>query len=52
MRTMFWVVVCATAVLLVLNVPIGLLADKVGAARFLAVASVVFAWRAPSRTSP
>ncbi|MHC5705724.1 MFS transporter [Streptomyces tirandamycinicus] len=41
--TMFWVVVCATAVLLVLNVPIGLLADKVGAARFLAVASVVFA---------
>ncbi|MEE1736300.1 MFS transporter [Streptomyces sp. BE147] len=40
---MFWVVVCATAVLMVVNVPIGLLADKVGPRRFLLGASVAFA---------
>ncbi|MEE1791156.1 MFS transporter [Streptomyces sp. BE308] len=40
---MFWVVVCATAILMIVNVPIGLLADKVGARRFLLSASVAFA---------
>ncbi|MFJ3906230.1 MFS transporter [Streptomyces sp. NPDC090025] len=41
--TMFWVIVTATALLMVLNVPIGMLADRVGATRFLVVASVLFA---------
>ncbi|MFF9347254.1 MFS transporter [Streptomyces sp. NPDC014734] len=41
--TMFWVVVCATATLMVVQVPIGLLADRVGAVRFLVVVSTVFA---------
>ncbi|MEU2282402.1 MFS transporter [Streptomyces sp. NPDC013178] len=41
--TMMWVAVTATAFLMVVNVPLGMLADRVGAARFLAVASVVFA---------
>ncbi|MET9156062.1 MFS transporter [Streptomyces griseoflavus] len=41
--TMMWVVVSATAFLMVVNVPLGLLADRVGAARFLAVVSVLFA---------
>ncbi|WP_335934857.1 MFS transporter [Streptomyces sp. PTD5-9] len=41
--TMFWVVVCATAVLMAVQIPLGLLADRVGAVRFLVVASVVFA---------
>ncbi|OKK14323.1 cinnamoyl-CoA reductase [Streptomyces sp. CB00455] len=40
---MFWVVVCATTILMVVNVPIGLLADKVGPRRFLLAASVLFA---------
>lgn len=40
---MFWVVVCATSILMVINVPIGLLADKVGPRRFLLAASAVFA---------
>ncbi|GAA3125141.1 hypothetical protein GCM10020254_85540 [Streptomyces goshikiensis] len=40
---MFWVVVCATSILMVVNVPIGLLADKVGPRRFLLGASVLFA---------
>ncbi|MFJ9829502.1 MFS transporter [Streptomyces sp. NPDC101160] len=41
--TMFSVAVTATALMLVLNVPIGLLADKIGAARLLVAASVLFA---------
>ncbi|MFI8326352.1 MFS transporter [Streptomyces sp. NPDC085529] len=41
--TMFWVVVTATALMMTLNVPIGLLADKIGAARLLAAASALFA---------
>ncbi|MBX9427644.1 MULTISPECIES: MFS transporter [Streptomyces] len=41
--TMFWVVVTATALMMTLNVPIGLLADKIGAARLLVAASVLFA---------
>lgn len=40
---MFWVVVCATTILMVVNVPLGLLADKVGPRRFLLAASVLFA---------
>ncbi|MFI2740846.1 MFS transporter [Streptomyces sp. NPDC018711] len=41
--TMFGVAMTATALMLVLNVPIGLLADKIGAARLLVAASVLFA---------
>ncbi|MEU0743851.1 MFS transporter [Streptomyces sp. NPDC006134] len=41
--TMFWVVVSVTAVMMALNVPIGMLADRVGAARFLVAASALFA---------
>ncbi|MFB7454665.1 MFS transporter [Streptomyces sp. NPDC056194] len=41
--TMFWVVVTATALMMTLNVPIGLLADKIGAARLLVAASALFA---------
>ncbi|MFF1868190.1 MFS transporter [Kitasatospora herbaricolor] len=41
--TMFWVVVCATAVMILLQVPIGLLADRVGPRRLLVVASLLFA---------
>ncbi|MFE4639155.1 MFS transporter [Streptomyces sp. NPDC056773] len=41
--TMFGVVVCATATLIVINVPIGLLADKVGPRRFLLGATILFA---------
>ncbi|ROQ23132.1 MHS family alpha-ketoglutarate permease-like MFS transporter [Streptomyces sp. PanSC19] len=41
--TMFWVVVTATALMMVLNVPIGLLADRIGAARLLVAASALFA---------
>ncbi|MEU8775800.1 MFS transporter [Streptomyces sp. NPDC048606] len=41
--TMFWVVVGGTALVIAANVPIGLLADKVGPRRFLAAASVLFA---------
>ncbi len=41
--TMFWVVVCATAVMMLLQVPIGLLADRIGARRFMVVASLLFA---------
>lgn len=41
--TMMWVAVTATAFLMVVNVPLGLLADRVGATRFLAGASVLFA---------
>ncbi|MCZ0983716.1 MFS transporter [Streptomyces diastatochromogenes] len=41
--TMFWVVVTATALMMALNVPIGLLADKIGAARLLVAASALFA---------
>ncbi|MEU2078998.1 MFS transporter [Streptomyces sp. NPDC013489] len=40
---MFWVVVTATALMMTLNVPIGLLADKIGAARLLVAASALFA---------
>ncbi|MGR6975090.1 MFS transporter [Streptomyces cynarae] len=40
--TMFWVVVTATAVMMTLNVPIGLLADRIGPARLLVAASVLF----------
>ncbi|MEV4943984.1 MFS transporter [Streptomyces zaomyceticus] len=40
---MFWVVVTATALMMALNVPIGLLADKIGAARLLVAASALFA---------
>lgn len=41
--TMFGVVVCATGILMVINVPIGLLADKVGPRRFLLGATLLFA---------
>ncbi|MFI0930084.1 MFS transporter [Streptomyces sp. NPDC021012] len=41
--TMFGVAMTATALMLVLNVPIGLLADRIGAARLLVAASVLFA---------
>jgi MHS family alpha-ketoglutarate permease-like MFS transporter len=41
--TMFWVVVTATALMMALNVPIGLLADKIGAARLLVATSALFA---------
>ncbi|MFB7468813.1 MFS transporter [Streptomyces sp. NPDC056224] len=41
--TTFGVVVCATATLMVINVPVGLLADKVGPRRFLLAATVLFA---------
>ncbi|MFD3729795.1 MFS transporter [Streptomyces sp. NPDC058671] len=41
--TMFWVVVTATALMMALNVPIGLLADKMGATRLLVAASALFA---------
>ncbi|MET9617986.1 MFS transporter [Kitasatospora indigofera] len=41
--TMFWVVVCATAVMILLQVPIGLLVDRVGGRRFLVLASLLFA---------
>ncbi|MER6406757.1 MFS transporter [Streptomyces viridosporus] len=41
--TMFWVVVSVTAVMMALNVPIGLLADRVGATRLLLAASALFA---------
>ncbi|MFF5788452.1 MFS transporter [Streptomyces sp. NPDC012693] len=40
---MFWVVVTATALMMTLNVPIGMLADKIGAARLLVAASALFA---------
>ncbi|MFE2210255.1 MULTISPECIES: MFS transporter [Streptomyces] len=40
--TMFWVVVAVTAFFMVLNVPLGLLADRFGAARFLTATSLVF----------
>ncbi|MFI5621391.1 MFS transporter [Streptomyces sp. NPDC051567] len=40
---MFWAVVCATSVMMALNVPIGLLADRLGPRRFLLGASAVFA---------
>lgn len=40
---MFWVVVCATTILMVINVPLGVLADKVGCHRFLLAATVLFA---------
>ncbi|MFD7703728.1 MFS transporter [Streptomyces caelestis] len=41
--TMFWVVVTVTAAMMALNVPIGLLADRIGPARLLVAASVLFA---------
>ncbi|MFF4550054.1 MFS transporter [Streptomyces sp. NPDC001435] len=41
--TMMWVVVTATATMMMLNVPIGLLADRIGAARLLVAASALFA---------
>ncbi|MGW7409764.1 MFS transporter [Streptomyces sp. NPDC054833] len=41
--TMFWVAVTATASMMTLNVPIGLLADRIGAARLLVAASALFA---------
>ncbi|MFB7915530.1 MFS transporter [Streptomyces sp. NPDC056061] len=41
--TMFWVVVCATTALMTVQVPIGLLADRIGEVRFLVVISTVFA---------
>ncbi|WP_256107925.1 MFS transporter, partial [Streptomyces sp. ODS05-4] len=41
--TMFWVIVTATAALMILNVPVGLLADRIGAARLLVAASILFA---------
>ncbi|MEU2058545.1 MFS transporter [Streptomyces bungoensis] len=41
--TMMWVVVTATATMLTVNVPIGLLADRIGAARLLVFASLLFA---------
>lgn len=41
--TMFWVVVLVTAVVTPLQIPIGLLADRVGVARLLAVLVLVFA---------
>ncbi|WP_436732459.1 MFS transporter [Streptomyces sp. URMC 125] len=40
---MFWVVVCATGTVIALQVPLGLLADRVGAMRFLVVSSIGFA---------
>ncbi|GHG43025.1 MFS transporter [Streptomyces zaomyceticus] len=40
--TMLWAVVTATALMMVLNVPIGLLADKIGATRLLVGAGVLF----------
>ncbi|WP_234473373.1 MULTISPECIES: MFS transporter [unclassified Streptomyces] len=42
-QTMFWVVVCVTGSVILLQVPIGLLADRVEPGRFLIVSSVVFA---------
>lgn len=39
---MLWAVVTATALMMVLNVPIGLLADKIGATRLLVGAGVLF----------
>ncbi|MGW1776680.1 MFS transporter [Streptomyces sp. NPDC002104] len=45
--TTFGVVICATATLIVINVPVGLLADKVGPKRFLLSATVLFAATAP-----
>ncbi|MER6264918.1 MULTISPECIES: MFS transporter [unclassified Streptomyces] len=41
--TMMWVVVTATATMMLLNVPIGLLADRIGATRLLVAASALFA---------
>ncbi|MER6456402.1 MFS transporter [Streptomyces sp900105245] len=41
--TMMWVVVTATATMMLLNVPIGLLADRIGATRLLVGASALFA---------
>ncbi|MFI9203849.1 MFS transporter [Streptomyces sp. NPDC053048] len=45
--TMFWVVVCATAGVSVLLPGLGMLADRVGAGRFLVVASAAFALVGP-----
>ncbi|MQS35846.1 MFS transporter [Streptomyces katsurahamanus] len=45
--TMFWVVVCVTGTVMVVQVPIGLLADRVGADRFLVCAALVFAALGP-----
>ncbi|MEO3974805.1 MFS transporter [Streptomyces sp. CAU 1734] len=39
-ETMFWVIVSVTGTGILLQVPLGLLADRVGAARFLSVAAV------------
>lgn len=44
---MFWVVVLVTGVMALLLAPLGLLADKVGAARFLATLSIGFAFVGP-----
>jgi MFS transporter, MHS family, alpha-ketoglutarate permease len=41
--TMFWVVVSVTGTGILLQIPLGLLADRVGAGRFLTVAAVGFA---------
>ncbi|MGW1766595.1 MFS transporter [Streptomyces sp. NPDC002073] len=41
--TMYGVVMCAVGTMLVLNVPLGMLADKIGATNFLAGVTVVFA---------
>ncbi|MER5862665.1 MFS transporter [Kitasatospora sp. NPDC002040] len=41
--TMFWVVVCVTGVMMLAAVPLGLLADRIGAVRLLVVASCGFA---------
>ncbi|MER8236222.1 MFS transporter [Streptomyces sp. NPDC094049] len=41
--TMFWAVMTATATMLLLNVPIGLLADRIGAVRLLLAAGALFA---------
>ncbi|MFJ8201124.1 hypothetical protein [Streptomyces sp. NPDC096152] len=45
--TMMWVVATATATMMTLNVPLGLLADKIGAARLLGAAGVLFAVTGP-----
>ncbi|MFE7131365.1 MFS transporter [Streptomyces sp. NPDC057638] len=46
--TMFWVVVTATALLMALTVPIGLLADRVGPTRLLIGVSLLFAVAGPA----
>ncbi|MER7764839.1 MFS transporter [Streptomyces sp. NPDC097619] len=40
---MFLVIVCAVGIMMVLNVPLGLLADRIGATRFLMGVTAVFA---------